>query len=73
MEGVRSARRQVELEALAHALRRRRAQVEVGECRTQVQAGAAHHDRPPPGGHQAVDLGVGQLGVLPRAEAGVDR
>ena len=59
--------------ALAHALRRRRAQVELGQRRAQVQAGAADDDRPPPCGEQLVDLRVRELGVLPDAEGRVER
>ena len=59
--------------ALAHPLRRRRAQIELGQRRAQVEAGAADHDRTAPGGEQIVDLGVGQLGVLAGAEGRVER
>ena len=44
----------------------RRAQVELGERRAQVEAGAADDDRAPPGGEQAVDLGVRAARVLRR-------
>ena len=59
--------------ALAHPLRRRRAQVELGERRAQVEARAADDDRPPALREQPVDLGVGELRVLADAERRVDR
>jgi hypothetical protein len=58
--------------ALAHALGGDGAQAEFGERGAQVQAGSADDDRPPALGEQAVDLGVGQLGVLTGAEGGID-
>ena len=41
----------------------RRSEVELGECRPQVQAGAADDDRPSALRDQRVDLGVGPFGV----------
>ena len=58
---------------LARALGRRRSQIELGERRAQVQAGAADDDRAPPGGQQPIDLGVRELGVLADAERRVER
>ena len=57
---------------LAHALGGDGAQAQLGERGTEVEAGAADDDRAAAGGQQAVDLGMGQLGVLARAERGVD-
>ena len=47
---------------------RRRAQLEVGQRGAQVEAGAADHDRAPPGGEEPVDLGVREPRVLAGAE-----
>ena len=47
--------------------------VELRERRAQVQPGAADDDRAGALGEQAVDLRVGQLGVLADREARVDR
>ncbi len=60
-------------EPLAHALGRRRAQVELGQGGAQVEARAADDDRAPALAEQLVDLGVRELCVLPDAEARVDR
>ena len=70
--GPRSAISRLDL--LADRRRHRRAQVEVGERRAQVEPGAADHDRAPALGQQRVDLGVGALGVAAGAEllAGID-
>ena len=51
-------------EPLAHARRRRRAQLEVGEGGLQVEAGAADDDRPPAGVEGGVDLPVSARGEL---------
>ena len=50
-----------------------RTQAEIGERRTQVQARPPHDDRALPPSQETVDLGMGELGVLPGAEGGVDR
>ena len=73
VQGSRPAALELGLPALAHPLRRRRAQVELGERGAEVQAGAPDHDRAAPGGEQVVDLGVCELGVLAGAEGGVQR
>jgi hypothetical protein len=57
---------------LAHARGGRRAQRQLGERGPQIQPGAADDDRSPAGGEQAVDLGVGQLGVATDAERLID-
>ena len=49
-----------------------RAQAQLGQRGPQVEPGSADHDRARAGVEQPVDLGVGQLGVLPGAEARVD-
>src|SRR6202035_2228422 len=59
--------------ALAHSLRRCRAQVKLAERRAQVEARAADDQRTPAGREQAVDLGVGELRVLADAEGCVER
>ena len=64
MQRGRAALGELGLPALARAGRRGRAQIELGQRGAQVQPGAADDDRAPAGGEQAVDLGVGQLGVL---------
>src|SRR5258708_14660473 len=55
-------------EALAHARLRCRSQVELGEGRSEVKAGAADDDRPAPFSEQLVDLGVCEPCVLAGAE-----
>ena len=59
--------------ALPDPLRRRRPEAQLGQRGAQVQPGPADHDRAGAGVEQRVYLGVGQLGVLPDAEARVDR
>ena len=50
-----------------------RAQVELGQRGSQVQAGAADDYRAPASGEQRVDLRVRQARVLTRTEGGVER
>jgi hypothetical protein len=59
--------------ARARPLRRRGPQVELGQRRAQIQAGAANYERTAPGSEQAVDLRVRQLCVLAGAERRVER
>ena len=73
MQGGRALAFELRGPALAHALRRRRAQIQLGQRRAQVQARAADDDRTAPGREQPVDLGVRQLRVLPDAERRVER
>ena len=67
------ARGELGLPALAHALGRRRAQVEVGERRAQVQAGAADDDRRRARRRASPSISAcASCGVLAGAEARVD-
>ena len=68
VQGPRAVRGEPPCPALARAGRRGRTQLEVGEGGAEVQAGAAHHDRPPACPEQSVDLRVGAAAKSP-AEA----
>ena len=68
VERLRAALGDLALDLVADLRRHRRAQLDVGQRRAQVEAGAADDDRAPACGEQGVDLGVGQLGEAPGAE-----
>ena len=59
---------EVALDPLPDLRWHRRAQVELGEGRPQVETGAADDDWPPLLVEESVDLGVGQLSVAAGAE-----
>ena len=65
---------QIPLHRVPRLRRHRRLHVQVRQRGPQVEARAAHHDRPAALGQQPVDLGVGQLGVAAGAEllGGID-
>ena len=65
VQGWRSVAFQLRGPALAHSLWRWRAQVELAERCTQIQACASHHDRSAAFAERIVDLRVCQLGIWP--------
>jgi hypothetical protein len=68
VQGGRPPTLELDAPALPHARRRRRAEGEVAQGGPQVEAGASHDERTPSAREQRVDLGVGELGILARAE-----
>ena len=72
MQRLGPAPGQLRLPARAHLVGCGRAQVELRERSAQVQPGAADDDRAGVLGEQAVDLRMGELGVLADREARVD-
>src|SRR3954447_10050446 len=67
------ARVEVGFDLLAQPGRRRRAQVEVGERRAQVEPGTADDDGPPALAERRVDRLVRALREVPGGEGGVRR
>ena len=64
----RPARGQIRLDVGPDVGGYRRAHLELGQRRSQVEAGAADDDRAAPRVEQAIDLGVRQLGEAPSRE-----
>ena len=73
VQRFRALRLRVAFDLFPERVGDRRAEVEVGQCGPQVEAGAADDDRLPAFGEAAVDLFVGPLPVAAGAELLVDR